>query len=408
MALRLALTCVLALVVAGSASADTAQRKESVDARIAQLREKIADANRKEDILTSEISAVTSEIRGLQGDVDAASAQVAQLESELAVYKNRLAILTQLFQAQTERLQLLRAQNALAERRLQLRLIALYETDEVSTVALVLSSGNLSDLIDGIDLVNQVTRQDRSIVGQVKRAKNEMRVARAQTEKTRAGVAQATAAVEIRTNEQRAVRDRLLASQRSLADARSLKRQTLSTVRTGEQAALEQVAGLEQVSAALAARIRAAQAVSTPTSVYSGGVSSSASSTGGVSAAGFIWPVSGSVASPFGYRCLAGLCRMHEGIDIGAGYGTPIHAAASGTVIFVGWMDGYGNLVVIDHGNGLSTAYAHQSTIAAAMGQSVVQGQVIGYVGCTGRCFGPHLHFEVRVNGSAVDPLGYL
>ena len=90
---------------------------------------------------------------------------------------------------------------------------------------------------------------------------------------------------------------------------------------------------------------------------------------------------------------------MHEGIDIGVGYGTPIHAAASGTVVFSGWMDGYGNFVIIDHGGGMATAYGHQSAIAVGGGQSVSQGQVIGYVGCTGHCFGPHLHFEVRING---------
>jgi murein DD-endopeptidase MepM/ murein hydrolase activator NlpD len=99
---------------------------------------------------------------------------------------------------------------------------------------------------------------------------------------------------------------------------------------------------------------------------------------------------------------------MHEGIDIGVGDGTPIHAAASGRVIYAGWMEGYGNLVAIDHGRGISTAYGHQSSIAVSNGETVSQGQVIGYVGCTGHCFGPHLHFEVRINGSPVDPLGYL
>ena len=99
--------------------------------------------------------------------------------------------------------------------------------------------------------------------------------------------------------------------------------------------------------------------------------------------------------------------RLHAGIDIAVPYGTPIHAAASGTVIYAGWMGGYGNFVIIDHGGGLSTGYAHQSSIAVG-GGSVSQGQVIGYVGCTGHCFGPHLHFEVRINGTPVDPLGYL
>jgi murein DD-endopeptidase MepM/ murein hydrolase activator NlpD len=99
---------------------------------------------------------------------------------------------------------------------------------------------------------------------------------------------------------------------------------------------------------------------------------------------------------------------MHDGIDIGAASGTPIRAAAAGTVIYAGWLGGYGNLTVIDHGGGIATAYGHQSSIAAGSGAYVAQGQVIGYVGSTGHSTGAHLHFEVRVNGVPQDPLGYL
>jgi murein DD-endopeptidase MepM/ murein hydrolase activator NlpD len=98
---------------------------------------------------------------------------------------------------------------------------------------------------------------------------------------------------------------------------------------------------------------------------------------------------------------------MHEGIDIAVPNGTAVHAAAGGTIIYAGGMGGYGNIVVIDHGNGLATAYAHLSAIWVG-GGSVAQGQAIAASGCTGHCLGPHLHFEVRVNGSPVDPLGYL
>ncbi len=99
---------------------------------------------------------------------------------------------------------------------------------------------------------------------------------------------------------------------------------------------------------------------------------------------------------------------MHEGIDIGVGYGTPIHAAASGTVIYCGWEPATATSTVLDHGGNLATAYGHQSSIAVSCGQQVGQGDVIGYVGFTGHSTGPHLHFEVRVNGSPVDPMGYL
>ena len=110
------------------------------------------------------------------------------------------------------------------------------------------------------------------------------------------------------------------------------------------------------------------------------------------------------MVSPFGYRW----GRLHAGIDIAVPYGTPIHAAASGSVVLAGWVGGYGNYTCIDHGGGLATCYAHQSSFAVGAGATVSQGDLIGYVGCTGHCFGPHLHFEVRVNGVPVDPLGYL
>jgi murein DD-endopeptidase MepM/ murein hydrolase activator NlpD len=121
---------------------------------------------------------------------------------------------------------------------------------------------------------------------------------------------------------------------------------------------------------------------------------------------GFIWPVNGPIVSPFGMRW----GRLHAGVDIAVPAGTPIRAAKAGTIAFVqdeASSGGYGNYTCIDHGGGVSTCYAHQSSFAITSG-SVDQGDIIGYVGCTGHCFGDHLHFEVRVNGTPVDPMGYL
>jgi murein DD-endopeptidase MepM/ murein hydrolase activator NlpD len=117
-----------------------------------------------------------------------------------------------------------------------------------------------------------------------------------------------------------------------------------------------------------------------------------------------IWPVNGPVTSPFGWRW----GRMHEGVDIAVPSGTPIRAAKAGVVAIAAPTGGYGNYTCVNHGGGLSTCYAHQSSFAAGVGDSLGEGEVLGYVGCTGSCFGDHLHFEVRVNGSAVDPMGYL
>ena len=120
-----------------------------------------------------------------------------------------------------------------------------------------------------------------------------------------------------------------------------------------------------------------------------------------------IWPVDGAVVSGFGPRW----GRMHEGVDIAVPAGTPIRAAAAGSVVLLqseASSGGYGNFTCLDHGGGLQTCYAHQSSFAVGSGQSVAQGDVIGYVGCTGHCYGDHLHFEVRVNGVPTDPMGYL
>jgi murein DD-endopeptidase MepM/ murein hydrolase activator NlpD len=116
------------------------------------------------------------------------------------------------------------------------------------------------------------------------------------------------------------------------------------------------------------------------------------------------WPLNGPVTSGFGMRW----GRLHAGVDISVGIGTPVHAAAAGRVALAGWTGGYGNYTCIQHSGAMSTCYAHQSSIGVSVGSSVSQGQVIGSSGNTGNSTGPHLHFEVRINGSPVDPLGYL
>jgi murein DD-endopeptidase MepM/ murein hydrolase activator NlpD len=119
---------------------------------------------------------------------------------------------------------------------------------------------------------------------------------------------------------------------------------------------------------------------------------------------GLIWPVNGPIVSPFGMRW----GRLHAGVDIAVPSGTPVHAAQSGRVIIAGSVGGYGNYICIAHGGSLSTCYGHNSSLGVSQGQSVKQGQVISSSGCTGHCFGPHVHFETRINGSPVDPMGYL
>ncbi len=380
---------------AAPASGDVTSRKAAIDAKLQRVQAKIAWAQQRERELATEIASVNGQIRGLATQVGVVSDRLAPLERDLALHQEKLARLNELFQLQTSRYHFYRSEYRALVDRLGNRLVDLYEQGEPSTLEVLFASKSFNDLIDQAEVADSLGTQDRSIADQVGTAKERVRVQREHTKKFRSLVAAEVRTIAVRTNQVRALRDELLASQNRLAAARATKRDALQNVKESKSEFLHEAAGLQQASASLAAQIRSAQSSSL-----------SYSPPGDVtpSAAGFIWPVNGPVTSPFGWRW----GRMHEGIDIGVGYGTPIRAAAAGRVVYAGWMSGYGNLVAIDHGGGISTAYGHQSSIAVGLGQVVSQGQTIGYVGCTGHCFGPHLHFEVRVNGTPVDPLGYL
>ena len=383
------------MLVVPSALAQTVyDRQADVNQKISGLREDIEAAKAKEGVLTSEIQAAGQRIETLSGDIGSLSSLIAQLESELAAHRARLARLEERYEEQTRDLEHLKRQYRLAQLQLESRLVELYQSDETDSFGVILQVQSLGDLLDQLEYFDSIGRQDRAITAEIERLKVEMRVAREKTGRTKAQVAEETDALETKTAEQIAARQALVAQQDALAAARSQQQGMLASVTEQREEAEEDLEAMQAASAALAAQIRAAQ---------SSGSGTGGGSTGsGVSSSGFIWPVSGVVTSGFGWRW----GRMHEGIDISAPCGTPIRAVASGSVIFSGYMGGYGNILVIDHGNGLSTAYAHQSAIYASGGVS--QGQTIGAVGTTGSSTGCHLHFEVRVNGGAVDPMGYL
>ena len=366
------------------------EQQQSLDSKIAGLQNEISRAKHKEGVLTTEISSASSQISSLQGDIGSLTAKVAALQQNLDSHRARLGRLQERYKEQTERYNLLRRNHQIALQKLEARLVQLYETADTDELDVLLQSKSLSDLIEQIDYFRTIGDADKQLADHLKILSSQMRLARMMTASTKRDVAEATAVLARETERQRAARDALVVRQNALAAARANQRSLLVTVRSHREKDEEDLSAMQAASAAIAAQIRAHQ-------------DSSGSSGNGTSSSGLTWPVNGPITSGFGWRW----GRMHEGIDIGVPCGTPIHAAASGTVIYSGWMDGYGNFVVIDHGNGLATAYGHQSAIYVS-GGSVSQGQAIGAVGSTGSSTGCHLHFEVRVNGSPVDPLGYL
>jgi murein DD-endopeptidase MepM/ murein hydrolase activator NlpD len=389
---RLLLGLTLLLALATPASADTiGQQKQAVDTKIEALNGKLAAVQHQQGSLRDQIDSMTARIRALEGRVGDVALQLQALNQDLALRRQRLDKLNRLFHLQTVRQLLLQAQYRLAVDRLNARLVAIYESPDVSTLDVVFGSTSIQEALDKSTYLSLIGQQDRQVAEAVDRSKHAIRIARKRTAQLRARVEGDARALAVRAAQTTEARNALVGAQTSLDSAKQQKLSSLSALSAAERELADEIAREQAASAQLGAQIRAAQA-------------SNNGPTATPSSAGLIWPVQGPITSPFGPRWGG----FHYGIDIGVPTGTPIHAAAGGKVIYCGWEGGYGNLVVLDNGGNLATAYAHQSAIAVTCGQDVSQGDVIGYVGCTGHCFGPHLHFEVRIDGNPVDPLGYL
>jgi murein DD-endopeptidase MepM/ murein hydrolase activator NlpD len=244
-------------------------------------------------------------------------------------------------------------------------------------VTVVLESNGFADLLDRTEFMERVSHQDSRIMDIVSAAKV---AAQIQTERDQVS----------------SVRVTLVDRRQRIQSARSQKYALLASSRTRRHELEDDVASLRKAQERVQARLArlSGAPVAGPIRPGSGGL---------------IWPVNGPITSPFCESRAWESC--HPGIDIGVPSGTPIRAAAAGTVVLMqpeAASGGYGNFTCIQHGGALSTCYAHQSRFGTSMGAHVSQGQIIGYTGCTGRCFGPHLHFETRINGAVVNPLNYL
>ena len=362
-----------ALLAAGSpqAPAQTVQ---------GQLNEKRAELDRekgKKGVLTTEISALSERITRLEGEVADLRSREAEVQAELDETQARLT-------SERKRLETLRERLRRSIEALEARLVAIYKSTDVDLLTVVLNSDGFDDVVNRYEYLRRIEAQDSDIVGKVRELKEE-------TVLTVERVREARDRIAEKRQELAETRAELERREGALNAARDDRSSTLGRVETHIERLEGNIEGLEeQVQAQLQASTPPT-APQLPAGPIRGG------------SGGLIWPINGPVTSGFGPRW----GRLHAGIDISSPAGTPIRAAKAGSIAIASPYGGYGNYICINHGGGLSTCYAHLSSYAVRSG-SVSQGQVIGNVGCTGHCFGNHLHFEVRVNGSPVDPLGYL
>jgi len=364
----------------------SAPLSERIEAKRAQVEEK----KQVEGVLSTTIQRYDNRIDSLQGEINGTEQQLSGVQRELDAKRAQLLRVRDQLEVARDRLERARAKLALAREALAERLVELYKADQPDALTVVLEADGFDDLLERTEFLERISDQDRLIVERVRalKARTEREEARlAELEQVREEAAEV---VLNRRNEIAASRDRLAAAQGELVTVRNNRRGALDQVRESRTALEGDLRDLE------AAQARVTQQLSGMPTQPAGPIRQGTGS--------LIWPVDGPVVSPFGMRW----GRLHAGIDIAVPAGTPIRAADSGTVVLLGSVSGYGNYTCIQHGGSLSTCYAHQSGYATSQGASVSQGQVIGYVGCTGHCFGDHLHFETRVNGAPVDPFGYL
>ncbi len=404
MARRLLFLLALVLVLASPAAAgngDLGKKKASIDAQLADVRAQLVASRVKAAHLSGQVASLTRSIHALEQRVGDVSSRLAALNQDLALHRARLAKLDALYRLQTQRYRTLKHQYALAVERLDQRLVAIYQQPNPTTIDVLLAARSFQDVLDQVQYLGAIASQDKKIASDVATAKAAVAEARKHTAAMRESLHVETQVILGRAQQVQILQAQLVTSRNKLAGARASKADALAATRKDIQREVGESEALQSASDQIAAQLRAAAQKARSGSTDTGTTAPPATPSG---APHFIWPVNGPITSPFGMRW----GTLHPGIDIGVSSGTPVHAAAAGKVVWCGWESGYGNLVVIDHGGGYATAYGHNTRVAVSCGENVAQGQVIAYSGCTGFCTGPHVHFEVRVNGTPVDPLGYL
>jgi murein DD-endopeptidase MepM/ murein hydrolase activator NlpD len=363
------------LVIAGSGAAQGQDLQSQLD----QSQSELDQQRDRKGVLSSELADYNDQ-------VDTLAAQVATLRNREAIVVAELRRVQARLNDEKARLEQLKHQLHRSLNVLRSRLVGIYRAGSPDLLTVVLESDGFDDLVSRYEYLRRIEEQDSSIVGRVRTLRNGTRVTVDRVTADRDEI-EAKKAELVRT------RSQLEAREAELAAARDAKAAALDSVNSS-------IDKLEGDVSALQGQIQEQiqQASATP------GVAPLPAGPVQGASGGWIWPVNGTITSPFGYRW----GRMHEGIDISVPEGTPVRAAKPGSVILAAYTGGYGNYTCVDHGGGLSSCYAHQSSFAVSPGDQVAQGDVIGYSGNTGSSTGPHLHFEIRVNGTAVDPLGYL
>ncbi len=351
----------------------------------AELQSSISKKQARTSALSGDISRLSGRISGLRGRISKLQRTQNRIQSELDVKEARQQKIAAELAISRDRLERLRTQLRHSREVLAARIVEVYKQGEPNFVDVVLSSRGFADMVERTTYMERIAVQDRKIIVKVTKL-------RSQTRQETVKLARLEREASRLVAEVRADRDEVADAKGDLAS----RRNQLASIVKNRKGALVRVSrslreDMEDLAAMQAANGSILGALDTSAPIKRG-------------SGRLIWPVNGQFTSPFGQRW----GRLHGGIDIAVPVGTAVRAADTGTVRISSFMGGYGNFVCVQHTASLSTCYGHNSRLLVSVGQHVSQGQVIAASGNTGSSTGPHVHFEVRINGTQVDPMGYL
>ena len=363
---------------------------EDLTNQLSNIQQQITNEANKKSEAEKTIGTVYEQLHAIQRDLDTATAELKQVQAErIQLDKDITKTEAELKEAQA------RLQSR--EKVFYKRVRDIYINGRLSYLDVVIGSKDFSDFANRMEMLKRILQSDMDSINTIKTEREEIASKKAKLEEDRAKVLELEKVAQEKQN---------VINQKK-AERQAVLERAMNDRDTAERAYNELMASSASITAMLQQRAaeRAAAAAAAASQGGGGGGATWVQGSGQLAA-----PVVAPITSDFGWRIhpIYGTRRLHAGTDFGVDEGTPVHAADGGVVVEAGWVSGYGYTVIIDHGNGMSTLYAHNSEVAVSPGQTVSKGQVVSYSGNTGGSTGPHLHFEVRINGEPTDPMGYL
>lgn len=363
----LAFSTLILNIASADTESDLKKQQQDLNSSKNDIKNEINNLNSQKDSVLAEKAELDTQVSELESEISDLNSQIGEYQDKIDVVSVELDEASKAAEEQYEAY--------------RTRVRVMYESGSTGYLDILLSSENISDFFERLEIVKQITAYDSTMTENLKNKQQEIQTKKDELESLKQGLVDSRTVIE---------------GKKTSLDAKMAQRDSLIREIEGSVESLEEeIERIEKEQASVRAKLANLSGSSTP---YSGGV--------------MTWPSPSChiITSNYGWRLhpTLGYEKLHTGMDIGAAYGSKIVAAKSGTVVTATYNSAYGNYVVINHGGGVCTLYAHQSSLAVSAGQYVNEGDVIGYVGSTGYSTGPHLHFEVIINGVTTDPLGYV